>query len=199
VLRTYSPARAPLLALLLSVPPLASALAQENPPELTAPPTWNVRLDRPTEESVEDIWYVDMPPGWHITTGPAAVFWDPVNSTSGEYRVESEIFLFDPKGRREGFGVFFGGRNLEAERQTYVYFLLREGGEYLVKSRNGDHTEILIPWTFHSAIASWADRDPDDATARNVLAVEVAADEVRFSVNDVEVGQERSGRGGGRR
>ena len=81
--------------------------AQEQ--ELTPPPTWQLRLDNPATASVEDIWYVDMPPGWHITTGPAAILWDPANTASGDFRIESESFLFDPEGRREGFGIFFGG------------------------------------------------------------------------------------------
>jgi hypothetical protein len=167
--------------------PFGVVLAQETRPDLIPPPSWQVRLDRPQQASVEDVWYVDMPPGWHITTGPAAIFWDPANQASGEYRLESEIFLFDPGERREGFGVFLGGMELRASTQAYVYFLLREGGEFIVKTRRGDETETVIPWTAHPAIASWADRGPDAATAKNVLAVEVGAAQLRFFVNDVEV------------
>ena len=155
--------------------------------ELTPPPTWELRLDSPDRGSVEDIWYVDMPPGWHITTGPAAIFWDPATAASGDFRIESEIFLFDPEGRREGFGFFFGGSDLKGPEQSYTYFLLREGGEFIVKHREGDEARTLIPWTHHPSIVSFATKPEDAHTARNVLAVEVGDGTVRFFVNDTEV------------
>jgi hypothetical protein len=163
----------------------ANAHAQED--ELKPPPAWKVRLDRPDRGSVEDIWYVDMPPGWHVTTGPAAILWDPARTAEGTYRIESEIFLFDPEGRREGFGIFFGGSDLEGEGQAYGYFLLREGGEFLVKTRLGDDTRTVVDWTAHPAISSWAGRDEDAQTAKNVLAMEIGTETVVFHVNGQEV------------
>jgi hypothetical protein len=32
---------------------------------------------------------------WHITTGPAAILWDPAKAADGNFRIESEIYLFD--------------------------------------------------------------------------------------------------------
>ncbi len=162
--------------------------------ELTPPPTWEVRLDNPDRGNVDDIWYVDMPPGWHVTTGPAAIFWDPAKTASGSFRIESEIFLFDPEGRREGFGFFFGGAELKGPNQAYVYFLIREGGEFLVKVRRGEETESILGWTSHPAIASWATREQDAQTAKNVLAVEITPQGVRFEVNDKEVAVLPAGR-----
>lgn len=155
--------------------------------DLTPPPTWQVRLDQPDRGSVDDIYYVEMPPGWHITTGPAAIFWDPANVASGDFRIESEVYLFDPGQRREAFGIFFGGSNLNGPGQAYTYFLIREGGEFIVKDRNGDEAPTLVPWTAHDAIASFATRPDGDDTAKNVLAVEARGDTVHFFVNGVEV------------
>ena len=31
-----------------------------------------------------------MPPGWHTTTGPAAIIYNPENTAKGQYRLESE-------------------------------------------------------------------------------------------------------------
>ena len=56
---------------------------------------WDVRLANPDRGGVEDIWYVGMPPRWHITTGPAAILWDPAKAADGNFRIESEIYLFD--------------------------------------------------------------------------------------------------------
>jgi hypothetical protein len=136
---------------------------------------------------VEDIWYVDMPPGWHITTGPAAIFWDPANTASGGFRLESESYLFDPQGRQEGFGIFFGGSNLQGENQAYTYFLIREGGEFIVKRREGSQTPTLVPWTAHESIVSFATKPAETHTAKNVLAVEARDEEVLFFVNGARV------------
>ena len=54
--------------------------------------------------------FVDMPPGWHITTGPSVILYDPARTATGAYRVRSESFLFDPGTRREGYGLLIGGR-----------------------------------------------------------------------------------------
>lgn len=167
----------PLLAL------LAAPLAGQ---DLERPEGWKVRFDRPGSTEADLEMFVAMPPGWHITTGPAAIFWDPALEASGTYRLEMEVFLFDPGGRREAFGVFLGGQDLEGPDQAYTYFLIRDGGEFLIKRRQGPDTPTLRGWTEHSGIRSFADRG-DDASVRNVLAVEVDEENVRFSVNGAEV------------
>ena len=169
-------------AVLVLAPPPARAQDELRPPE-----TWKVRADRP-DRPADDTYFVEMPPGWHITTGPAVILWDPATTASGRFDIESEVFLFDPRGRREAFGVFVGGRDLEGSGQAYVYFLIREGGEFLVKRRAGDTTETLLDWTAHPAVASWAAREEGE-TARNVLRLEAGDDRVRFLVNGEEVAE----------
>lgn len=153
---------------------------------LSWPEGWTHRFDREGSELAE-LHFVAMPPGWHVTTGPAAILYHPDSVARGEFRVESESFLFDPGERREAYGIFFGGRDLEGEGIAYTYFLLRRTGEFLVKRRVGAETETVVPWTAHPAILAWEDREEGGATARNVLAVETGPETVRFLVNDQEV------------
>jgi len=172
-----------LAALTALVSPLS---AQEK--ELTRPSDWVVRFDRPAPDSA--IYFVDMPPGWHITTGPAAILYDPAQVANGPYRLRSEIYLF-PGERLEGFGVFFGGQDLAGAGQGYTYFLLRKDGQFLVKERRGEETTTLIPWTASDAIVP---HDGGEGTAKNVLEVQVGPTDVSFHVNGTEVGRiERSG------
>ena len=56
-----------LLALAAASLLLASPLSGQEQ-ELTRPDNWKVRFDR-AGTSDTSIYYVDMPPGWHITTG----------------------------------------------------------------------------------------------------------------------------------
>ncbi len=171
--------RTTLVPLLLAVLPSA-AVGQDA--EFSRPPEWRVRFDRPTT-SDSALYFVSMPPGWHVTSGPAGILYDPARTARGEYRVRSEIFLF-PGDRREGFGIFIGGRDLDNENQSYTYFLIRKDGRFLVKDRRGRDTNTLVPWTAHAAILQ---HPGGDQTAKNVLAVRCGTDTVEFYVNDAKV------------
>ena len=150
------------------------------------PEGWEVRFDR-DGSSMEDVSLATMPPGIHITTGPALIAYHPDSVATGDFRIESEIFLFDPGRRREAFGFFIGGSDLQGADQRYTYFLLREGGEFLVKARSGTETPLVQDWTAHSAIVSFATKPADASTARNVLVLEAEGDQLRFSVNGEQV------------
>lgn len=166
-----------LIAAVLSGP----LLAQEK--ELERPTDWTVRLDR---AGVSDtaIYFVSMPPGWHITTGPAGILYNPATTARGQFRVKSTIFLFDPGQRhREAYGILLGGTDLDGPNQAYTYFLIRDTGEFLVKRRVGSETEMVRPWSPSSAIM----KHPGDENAKNVLAVEAKGDVVDFFVNDEKV------------
>jgi hypothetical protein len=59
--------------------------------------------------------FVTMAPGWHVTTGPAALLYHPDYRTKNmdNFAVEAEIFLF-PGTSQEEYGIFIGGKNLTA-------------------------------------------------------------------------------------
>lgn len=168
------------VGLLTATPTLSAAQ------ELVRPDGWLTRFDMEGASEAELEMFVSMPPGWHVTTGPAGIFWHPSHTVSGDFRLEMEVYLFDPEGRREAFGLFFGGRGLDGPEQSYTYFLLRDGGQFIVKRREGADAPTVRPWTSHPAILAYADRG-DAATAENLLAVEARGDTVRFFVNGVEV------------
>ncbi len=156
------------------------AVAQDRPAD------W---LDRPDDADADmsGVTFVSMTPGWHITSGPAAIYYPSASTASGHFSVESEIFLFDPDGRREAFGIFVGGADLQGEGQRYVYFLIRPTGEFLIKERNGEETSVLVEWTAHDAIVPWSAKGPDDETVANVLSVMAGGETVSFMVNGTEV------------
>ncbi len=159
---------------------LAPSLAAQEWPE-----GWESRLDRPGDAS--GVAFVTMDPGWHVTTGPATILYHADNTASGDYTVSAEIFMFDPEGRREAFGVFVGGSDLQGDNQAYTYFLIRDGGQFLVKRRHGAETSDVVGWTANDAIHSFADRDEGEASVLNALAIRVAGDMVHFMVNGTEV------------
>ncbi len=154
------------------------------------PPGWTARFDDGADHPFgstdsSEVFLVTMTPGWHVTLGPAGIFWHASNVATGSYSVRSVIHLFPPGTRNEGYGVFFGGSGLEGPDQSYVYFLLRRSGEFLVKRRAGEETVELIGWTPNDAIVPYA--DSTSGSIRNELVVDVSPETVRFSVNGTEV------------
>lgn len=153
------------------------------------------RPDRPDSELVisaeaeADIYYAPAAGGAvHITTGPAAIFYSPLNEFGGEYKIAASFTLFDTKGRdREAFGVFFGGKNLDQQNQKYAYFLLRNTGEYLIKTRDGDETASVQDWTPAPGMNLYTPDTP--AGARNLLGVEAAGGKIIFRLNGKEITQ----------
>jgi hypothetical protein len=165
-----------LAAALLCIAQAAAAQDLERPAE------WKIRFDRPNSPD-SALYFVEMPPGWHITTGPACILYDPARTATGDYHVQSEIFLF-PGERREAFGVFLGGRDLDGPDQSYTYFLIRKDGSFLIKQRRGRQTETLSPWKPHEAIV---EHDGGEGTAKNVLEIRAGAQTVDFYVNAQQV------------
>ncbi|MGA1495151.1 MAG: hypothetical protein ACO37D_07100 [Rhodothermales bacterium] len=169
------------------------------PGNMAWPADWEIRFDRPSDDYVvagdssvanPDIFFTNMAPGWHVTSGPAAIYWHPASTAEGDYTVSATIFQFDPGPRNEAFGFFVGGSDLSGDAHEYLYFLIRKSGEYLVKLRRGDQTESVVGWTANDAILPWsADNDPTP----NALSVQTEGDTISFLVNDTVVHSQAKG------
>ncbi len=169
--------------LVLGTAVLTAPPVQAQEAELQRPSDWEVRFDRSgTPDSA--IYFVSMPPGWHVTTGPAAILYSPASKAEGEFRLTSTIFLFDPGQRhREAYGIFFGGSDLEGPNQSYSYFLIRNTGDFLVKRRDGSGTSTVRQWSSSSAVA----KHEGGENVKNVLMIEARGSAVDFFVNGEKV------------
>lgn len=167
---------------------------------LEVPEGWEVRLDRNMDDVIissdadsADIYFVNMTPGWHITSGPAAIYYHPGNTAAGEYKLSATLHLFDPGNRnREAFGIFLGGNDLSGEDQRYLYFLIRNTGEFLIKERIGNETEVIQDWTSADSINLFTE-DMNDSSAENTLSVSVSGSKLLFSINNNEVASVAAG------
>src|SRR3990167_3205028 len=140
---------AALLAALGSVP--AVVLAQQ------APEGWQWAPDTPatlvTTQEVPDgsFRFVEMAPGWHLTSGPGVVLYHPGHNIDGpaatrSFVVRSEIFLF-PDSENGEYGVFLAGKSLSTDAREYLAFLLRRDGSAAVLHRAGGEMHEVWPWT----------------------------------------------------
>lgn len=124
--------------------------------------------------------------GLGIVTGPAGIVWRPTDTVaSGDFRAEATFVQYEaPLGYREAYGVFVGGSDLQGPDQEYIYLLVRPTGDYLVKRRRGETTEVLVDWTPHEAVRRVANEGDEP---ENTLAVEVLDGRTSFLVNGTEV------------
>jgi hypothetical protein len=117
---------------------------------------------------------------WEVTTGPAHIVYSPKDSARGQYTASVTVEQLEAPRHPEAYGLLIGGQNLDQPSQRYTYFIVRGGGEYMVRVRDGDQTRTVKDWTADSAIPK-ADAS-GKATYR--LKAHVAADTVHFFVND---------------
>ncbi len=145
---------------------------------------WETRLDRGTD-ATRVLHFRTMGNGVHASTAGygAAIFWQPNSMGKGDYTISASFTQTEPSGHPNAYGLFFGGADLSGPNQHYSYFVIRQGGEFLVKKRRGDETPTLVDWTAHDAIS---DLD-NQGRSSNTLAVEVGSSQVRFLVNGTEV------------
>jgi hypothetical protein len=177
-------------ALCLSVLLTSPAAAQDS-----APPGWRWHTDAPArliDEQVppEGAWrFVSMAPGWHVTTAPGALMWEPRLTTAGRFSAKSEMILF-PDPSDAGFGLLVGGRDLDTPDATWTAFLIRRDGSAAVVERRGGLERTVVEWRRHDAIKP----HPGPGTVSNVLGLSADAARITFTVNDVEVASVPRGR-----
>ncbi len=154
----------------------------------TPPPGWVVRADvgGMNMGDGDKVVMAAMKPGFHVTTGPAAILFDSTMTASGDWRLEATLHLFDPGARAEGFGVFFGGRDLNAAAPHYSYALLRRDGKAMLKVRDGATTRTVRDWAANGAIPRW-NGGPAGTSLKYALVVEAKGARVTMWIGATQV------------
>jgi hypothetical protein len=146
---------------------------------------WQARLDRPTAK-ITDLKFVSMGPGYHVTAGPAAVYWNPANAmkvgTKG-YTVKATFAQTKAPTHPEAYGLVVMGTDLSGPNQNYTYFLVRGDGKYMVKHRYHDDVHTLQDWTENAAIK----KQDADGKATNEVAISVGPTTTTFWANGTQV------------
>ena len=147
------------------------------------PAGWMGRTDRATDK-LTDAKFVALGSGYHVTSGPAAIYWNPKTVTSGPFVASTTMTQTKAPTHPEAYGVFFGGKDLDTPTQSYFYFIVRGDGKYMVNHRAGAEVHRLIPWTDNPAL----NKADASGKATNKLTVDASkADSVRLLVNDKQV------------
>ena len=170
----------------LSMTALALLLAM--PLSAQVPEGMQMRVDRSTNaadpDDVPEVTVTESPNGFTVSTGPAVVLWNPDNTASRPYTLSGTFHLQEPSGHANYYGLVYGGGDLAAQSQNYMYFLIAQNGTYIVKHRaNNETVHDVQARTPNEAIAV----PGDDGTSVNRLEVRVGADQTEFVVNGTVV------------
>jgi hypothetical protein len=157
---------------------------------LPVPAAWKWITDAPAEHQsalspADGKWLFGvMAPGWHITTRPGAVVFEPSYVGRGRFTLEAETFLF-PGTSQSGLGLMVGGRHLDGPAAEYTAFVLRRDGHVAVQRHAGGTTTTLVEWTRGTSVATAASNGP----VRNVIRVDVDQAVARLLVNGTVVAE----------
>jgi hypothetical protein len=105
---------------------------------------------------------------------------------NGDYDVSGTFSQTKPSAHPEAYGLFIGGSDLDKDNQRYTYFLIRQDGKYLIKSRDGATTKSIVDWTTAAPM-----KDANVAKAgfktSNELAIHVRGGKVSFLIGGTQV------------
>ena len=161
------------LALLVAVPLAAQA-----------PAGTMMRVDKSADpadpDNTPDVKVERVGQGFQVTTGPAVVLYNPANTVTGPYTLKATFTLQAPSSHRNFYGLTFGGRNMNGANQNYVYFMVAQTGEFIVKHRANDATTHDVQAaTMHAAVV----KPNAQGKSVNTLEVRVGATDIQYVVN----------------
>lgn len=150
-------------------------------------PGWTGRIDPQAAahgRKISEAKFAPMAGGIHVTAGPAAIYWNAANAVTGNYTVSATFNQTKASAHPEGYGLMLSGRDLDTPNQSYLYFLVRQDGKFLVNHRANDSTvHKIVEWTANPAVKAI------DASgqASNALSIVVGPTSLSFRVNGTEV------------
>ena len=163
--------------------PLAAQVQQEAKP--WAPPAgWTVSTDKAANAA--DTKFVTMGSGFHVTSGPAAIYFNSANQGTGAFTANASFGVRSggSDGHFEGYGLLIGGTDLnDAAKQQYFYYLVRGDGKFFFAHRAGAEVHKLVDWTESAAV----NKQGENGAVSQVLSIQVTADSVHLSANGKRV------------
>ena len=149
------------------------------------PENWMVKFDASAGTApATAVSFETMAGGYHVKSGPAAVYYNTKEVGSGVYSIEA-TFKQTRSMEHEAFGLIIGGHNMQDSTQNYLYFVIKpSNGVMLIAHRKGwaARTKAIVPENTTTPEAA-INRDAADGSATNTLLIHVAKDTVHFAIN----------------
>ena len=175
-------------AAVTTVSPQPRATGQHQPDAATnikgtgkMPDGWKVRFDE-ADAKTDAVVVAEKTGTLTFTTGPAAIYYKPGMKAERDYELTATFSQLKPSEHAEAYGLFIAGQDLDKPTARYTYFLVRQDGKFLIKSRSGEATKTIKDWTDAPAM-----KEPKGVKTTNTLMIRATEDTVRFFIGDKEV------------
>lgn len=148
---------------------------------------WKGRIDRrPISQgkTINDSKFGMEGRALRLSVGPAAYYWNPANTASGEYSVKATFKEHKMAASHpHSYGIFIGGANLESDTETLLYCIVYGNGTFAIKTFHGAKVTTLIEKATHDALRK-ADANGEST---NEIGWRVKGGKVACVVNGAEV------------
>lgn len=148
---------------------------------------WQGKVDASAAKqggTINDSKFAEEGGAFHLTVGPAASYWNPANTASGDYSVKATFKEAKQTfSHPHPFGLFIGGNKLGTDQQSLMYCVAYRDGSYLVRSFKGDVVTTVVKKTPNDAVAKAA----TDAPVTQEIEWRVKGSRVECAVNGTVV------------
>lgn len=124
----------------------------------------------------------------HVTTGPAAAFWNPSNKASGDYTVKAtftEPKYMNLNTHPHPYGIFIAGNDMGTPQQSYLYCAAYGNGNFIVRGFGPDPFQMNGRRGEANAAVNKAAGQGQPVTQE--IAMSVKGDKVTCSINGTTV------------
>ena len=109
---------------------------------------WEGRIDRRAAgqgKTINDSKFSATTGGFRMSVGPAAIYWNPANTASGNYEVKATFKEHKMAASHpHSYGVFIGGADLTSDTEKLMYCIAYGNGTYSVKTFHGAKVTTLV-------------------------------------------------------
>lgn len=175
--------------------PCATAAAQDADRKVAGggitAPGWTGRIDAAAAangQTINDAKLMAMGSDLHVVTGPAATYWSPANSATGEYTVKAtfkEPAYMSLNNHPHPYGIVVAGNDLDGDAPRYLYCAAYGNGRFIMRGFGPKPFQLNGRGEEHAAIRK-AGAKGEPVTQE--VAVTVRSDKVECAVNGTVVG-----------
>jgi len=150
---------------------------------------WTGAVDAPSAaqgRSIKDSKFDKQGDGFHLLIGPAAVYWNPANTASGDYTVKATFNepKMAPSNHPHPMGLFIGGSKLGTPDQSLMYCTAYRDGSFIVRRFNGNNVSQVVRKSPNAAVKKAA--GPEDPVTQEI-AWQVKGSKVDCLINGTSV------------
>ncbi|MDF1505742.1 hypothetical protein [Roseisolibacter sp. H3M3-2] len=181
-----------LAALLVAAPALAQDASRAVAGGGVSVAGWTGRVDAneaKAGQTLQNAKFEKMGDGMHVTTGPAATYWNPANTASGDYTVKATFR--EPKymahnNHPHPYGIVIGGNDLGTDKESYLYCAAYGNGNFIVRGFGPEPFQVNGRRGETNAAVKKAAAAGETVTQE--IAMSVKGDKVECAINGTVVG-----------